>query len=331
MENQHAAISRTKVVLLIIVLSFPLLKSLCCFGQSTLEKGKILYASKKYPEAEKIFQSVEEENKEYAAAQFYLGRIAFDKKEYDDAADFLEEATEFDPKAAEYFCQLGNAYAEIAKNANMLKQSILGPKAKDAWEKAASLDPQNMDARISLIKFYKFAPGFMGGGMSKAKATATEVMQLDEAEGHWQMGNLFAYEKNTAEAEKEFSKMLKANPDYNKNLAVYYSEQKQYDKAFALLEEVLKKNAEDYSSLYQFGKTSALSGSKLERGEECLKKYLTHTPAYNEPSTGGAYMRLGQIKEKKGSKAEAKKYYELALKQDENLKEAEEGLARTSK
>jgi Flp pilus assembly protein TadD len=62
-----------------------------------------------------------------------------------------------------------------------------------------------------------------------------------------------------------------------------------------------------------------------------LRKYLKYTPKPNEPSHGGANMRLGQILEKKGNKAEAKKLYETALKMDSNLKEAKEGLERVSK
>ena len=42
-------------------------------------------------------------------------------------------------------------------------------------------------------------------------------------------------------------------------------------------------------------------------------------------------MRLAQIKEKKGQKAEAKKLFETALKEDGTLKEAKEGLERLSK
>lgn len=330
MKNPNPTAPLTKGALIINLFCI-FLSSNCLFAQSPIDKGKALYESKKYQEAEKILTAVPEENAQYASAQYYLGRIAFDKKVYDDAADYFEEATEVNPRVAEYFNRLGNAYAEMAKRANMLRQGILGPRAKDAWEKAAALDAKNIDARISLISFYKFAPGFMGGGIDKAKATATEIIKLNVAEGHWQMGSIFAYEKNHAEAGKEFSKMMKANPGYAKNLAVYYSEQKQYDKAFELFEETLKKNPEDFASLYQLGKACALSNSKLDRGEECLRKYLSHSPAYNEPSHAGAYMRLGQIKEKKGNKAEARKYFEIALKQDDDLKEAREGLERTSK
>jgi tetratricopeptide (TPR) repeat protein len=329
MKNPNSISPQTKVAFLLMVML--LCSSVCLVGQSSIDKGKALYESRKYPEAEKILKTVSEETSEYATAQYYLGRIAFDKGAFDDAVDYFEEATEGRPNISDYFNRLGDSYAAAAKNANMFRQGILGPKAKDAWEKAVELDSKNIEARISLVKFYKYAPGFMGGGMNKAKAMATEIMKLNPAEGHWQMGSLFAHEKNTPEAEKEFSKMLKADPGYSKNLAVYYTEQKQYDKAFELFEDALKKNPDDYSSLYQLGKAAALSGSKLDRGEECLKKYLNHTPAQNEPSIGGAYMRLAQIKEKKGSKSEAKKYFEMALKQDDGLKEAKEGLERTSK
>lgn len=42
-------------------------------------------------------------------------------------------------------------------------------------------------------------------------------------------------------------------------------------------------------------------------------------------------LRLAQIKEKEGYKAEAKKLYEIALKLDGSLKEAKEGLERVLK
>ena len=98
-----------------------------------------------------------------------------------------------------------------------------------------------------------------------------------------------------------------------------------------LLEEALKANPENYLYLYWSGKASAITGLKLNFGEESLKKYLTHKPKPDEPSLAGAYMRLGQIKEKQGNKAEAKKNFEIAVKMDDNLKQAKEGLARTSK
>jgi tetratricopeptide (TPR) repeat protein len=137
--------------------------------------------------------------------------------------------------------------------------------------------------------------------------------------------------KRTIEAEKEFILMAKSDPAYVSALANFYTSQKQYDKAFQLFGEAIQKNASDFIAIYQYGRTSALSGQRLEKGEAYLNKYLTHTPEKNEPSHAGANMRLAQIYEKKGNKKEAKRLYEASLKADNTLREAKEGLERVTK
>ncbi len=310
---------------------FFLFLSISVFAQSSLDKAKMLYETKKYDEAVKILKGISESNTHYAAAQYYLGRASYDQQEYGNAVEYFEEATEADPKQADYFNWLGNTYGTIAQNANIFKQGLLAPKMKKAWEKTIDLDKKNLDARQSLIQYYLRAPGFMGGSVDKAKEVARQIVTFDAAEGHRQLGDIFANEKKPGEAEKEYQEAVKANGEYVFVLANFYLNQKQYEKAFVLFEEAVKKNPSDFVSIYQIGKSAALSGQRLERGEECLKKYLAHTPAQNEPSHAGANMRLAQIKEKRGSKAEAKKLFETALKLDGTLAEAKEGLERTSK
>lgn len=312
----------------LIVLYF---SPLISFAQTSLDKAKSLYESKNFIEAEKILKSIPERSTDYAASRFYLGRVAFDKKDYDAASDYFEDATKANSKESEYYQWLGDTYGSIAQNANVFKQGLLAPKMKNAWEQAIALDAKNINARNSLIQFYLQAPGFMGGSIDKAREIAKQVIAIKPAEGHRQMGNVLDYEKKNTEAEKEYLEMVKADPKYEPVLANFYIKQKRYSEAFNLFEETLKKNPDDFVSIYQIGKTAAISGQKLERGEDCLRKYLAHEPKPNEPSHGGANMRLGQIKEKKGNKSEAKKYFETALKLDASLKEAKEGLERCSK
>jgi tetratricopeptide (TPR) repeat protein len=300
-------------------------------GQSSIEKVKVLYESNKPDEAEKILSAISEKNSDYAAAQYYLGRIAFDKKEYDDASEYFEEAIEANDKVADYHNWLGNTYGTLAQNSNMIKKGMLAPKMKNAWEHAIKLDSKNLDARSSLIQYYLQAPGFMGGSVEKAIEVANQIKKIKPAEGYRQMGNVYMHEKKTAEAEKEFIEMAKVDPTYAGGLANFYVGQKQFDKAFSMFEDELKKNPENFVAMYQMGKTSAVSGQRLDRGEECLKKYFSYSPKQNEPSHAGANMRLAQIKEKRGQKAEARKLFETALKLDGNLKEAKEGLERVSK
>lgn len=300
-------------------------------AQSSIEKAKILYESKKYPEAAKLLKEVDDDSKDYAQAQYYLGRIAYDQKEYDDAADYFEEATEANDKVADYFNWLGNAYGTIAQDANVVRQGFLAPKMKSAWEKAVELDPQNIPARQSLIEYYTQAPGFMGGSFEKAKEVAKQIIKLNPAQGHRAMGNIYLREKNVTAAEKEYIEMSKSDAAYTPVLANFYMNQQQHEKALALFEDIVKKDPNNMSAVYQIGKTCALSGKQLDRGEQCLRKYLTYQPKQNEPSHAGANMRLGQIYEKRGNKVEAKKLFEAALKQDKSLTEAKEGLERVSK
>ena len=314
-----------RVLLILCLLNFQAL------GQSArMDLVKKLFESKGYLEVIKLLEPVKKDDKDYDGARYYLGRVAFDQKRLDDAQDFFEEAVEANNKVALYHNWLGNAYGQIAQNANVFKQGLLAPKMKAAWEKAIELDPTLMDPRQSLVQYYLQAPGFMGGSVEKAMEMAKQIMTINLAEGHLQMGNIYVHEKKMPEAEKEFTEMVKANPAYLSGLANFYTRQKQFDKAFALYEEAIQKNPQDMSSVYQLGKTSAISGERLERGDECMKKYLAYSPKQNEPSLAGANMRLAQIIEKKGNKAEAKKFYETALKMDASLKEAKEGLQRTS-
>lgn len=313
-----------KITCLFLLFSIPL------GAQTSLENARKLYEERKPAEVKKILSTINDDSKEYAAAQYYLGRIAFDEKNYDDAQEFFEEAVDANDKVAEYQNWLGNSYGQMAEEANMIKQEMLAPKMKNAWESAMALDPTYVEPRESLVQFYLQAPGFMGGSVDKAKEMARQIMKQNAARGHLQMGNIYNKEKQPAEAEREFIEMVKADPTYQARLANYYVNQKQFDKAFALYEETVKKNSNDMASIYQIGKTSALSGQKAERGEACLKKYLAYTPKPNEPSLAGANMRLAQITERKGNKSEAKRLYETALKLDASLKEAQEGLRRTS-
>jgi len=314
------------------LLTFLVLVAAPVCAQPNIEKAKQLLDQKKYTELTALLDKVDDDSPEYAAAQYYLGRAAFDQKKFDDAADYFEEATESkNGQQADYYNWLGDSYGSIAGEANVLKQGMLAPKMKSAWEKAIALDPKNLAARFSLIQFYSQAPGFMGGGMDKAKDMAKQITAISPAQGHRSMGNLFVREKDIAAAEKEYIQMAKLDPTLAPALGNFYVNQKMFDKGFAFYDDVIKKDPTNMTAAYQLGKSAALSGQRLDEGEQYLLKYLAYTPKQNEPSHAGANMRLAQVYEKKGRKSEAKQKYETALKMDGTLQEAKDGLGRVSK
>lgn len=157
-----------------------LLVSILTQGQNNIQKGITLYQSKKLDDAVKSFKAIEKASDDYASAQYYLGRIAYDKKEYDDAVNYFKIAIEKSPGNGEYFNWLGDAYSGVGSESSIFTQMSVGPKALRAWEKAAQLNPKIINARVSLVDSYIVAPEFMGGGESKAKTVATEVLPLLE-------------------------------------------------------------------------------------------------------------------------------------------------------
>jgi tetratricopeptide (TPR) repeat protein len=162
------------------LLACSLLISFITQGQSNLQKGISLYQAKNLEDAAKTFKSIDNSSRDYDAAQYYLGRIAYEKKDYDDAVDYFKVATAKSPTNGEYFNWLGDAYSGVGSKSSIFTQMSVGPKALRAWEKAAQLNPKIINARVSLVDSYMVAPEFMGGGESKAKAMAKEVLPLLE-------------------------------------------------------------------------------------------------------------------------------------------------------
>ena len=298
--------------------------------QSKIDLAEKLVNDKKFEEAKKLLSPIDNKNKEYASAQYYLGIIAYKQKMFDDAADHFEEAIDANDKVADYYNRLGNTYGTIAQYSNLIIQGYLAPKMKNAWKKASELDPENTEARWALVQYYTQAPSFMGGSFEKARVMAEEIRKLNKAEGHRALGTIYQWENKHSDAEKEFIEMTKLSPALGYQLADYYAGQKKYDKAFNLLEDLLKKNPTDYLALYQFGKTSMMTGLKYDRAIDCLNNFLKYQPNEHEPSIAAANTLLARIYERRGNKSEAKKFYTAALKEDPKLKEAREGLDRMS-
>ena len=197
----------------------------------------------------------------------------------------------------EFQRQLGDAYGFTAQKAGVLTKMSWGKKCRIAYEKAVELEPANLAARSSLMQFYQMAPGIAGGGMEKAYEQAAAIKKVDAARGRIAYASLYAGEKKFAEAYAELEEILKATPDH-------------------------------YPALYQIGRLAALSGERLERGMDALKKCLTLTPPSATPGHDSAHWRLGNLWERKGDKKAARAAYQAALAVNPNYQAAIDALKK---
>ena len=295
-------------------------------GQS-VEQGIQLFNASKFGEARVALLPHGERD---ADAAFYLGRIELEGNDADKAADWFERAIRMNPKSSVYYDWLGRAYGTQAQHANRFRQPFLARKTKNAWETALALDPDNLDVRDDLIIFYSRVPGFLGGNKEKAREMALEIMKRNAYRGSIAATSLCAADNDTLCVVRGLQEMMISYPDsagVYAGLAVFYANQKQFDKAFAVLDERLRTRPNELRTLYQLGRTAALSGQNLDRGEQALKLVLANPTPESGPSPAGLHYRLGMIYEKKGAKELAREEYRTVLQLNPRHQDAQKALA----
>ena len=107
-----------------------------------------------------------------------IGRDFFMLGDYKRSAEAMEKAVSAEPANAEFALWLGRAYGRRAESASPFTAPGLALKARQYFEKAVQLDPRYVEAFSDLFEYYLEAPGFLGGGMDKAEATAVRIGQL---------------------------------------------------------------------------------------------------------------------------------------------------------
>ena len=262
------------------------------------------------------------------------GRAAIVRGDSDAAIDLLEKAVAQSPGSAAAHFHLGNAYAAKVQASGMMAAAQYASKVRDEYEKAVALDPKNIDARFGLVQFYAGAPGIMGGSYDKALAQAGQIQAIDPVAGHRAHGFIYSQQKKLDLAKKEYADAIREDPT-SPRAHTYFGQylanvEKNYAAASAEFESALRLDPRYMPAFFHVGRTASLSNSNLTRGEEALKQYVAYTPKENEPTLANAHYFLGDIYEKQGKKAEAKRAYQAALKLNPTLTKASEGLKRVS-
>jgi tetratricopeptide (TPR) repeat protein len=270
-----------------------------------------------------------------ASTSYYLGRIAVIEDRPDDAIGLFERAIKADGRNADYHLWLGMALGLQARDAGRFRQAMLANRAKSEFERAVALDPRNVGAREGLVQFYSMAPGFAGGSMRRARDHAAEIGRVNPMRGRIANGTVHERERDFAAAEREYLAASSIAPDSAAPLmalGALYQRVEQWDKAFAAYERALAladiEVPEALSAQYQFGRTGALSGRRLEDSERSLKRWMESAPA----GTSGRRVartraRLGTVYAHQRRNDLARAEFEAALKLNPKDADARAGLA----
>jgi len=302
-----------------------------------------------------------------AQAAYLLSRVKLAFGDLDGALKLAEKAVELDGAKAAYHYQLAVVCGETAESASLFSKAGWARRFKSEAEKAAALDPHDLDSRFALLEYDLQAPRLMGGGKDKAEAMAAEIAKIDGARGYLAEARRAHDAKNTGQEESAYRKALTAAPhnyDVLVSAAEFYGSdtRKQFDLAekyarqalrvhrrralaysslavacagqqhWADLDDALAKAeknvSSDLSPYYQAGRILLVTGTDLARAERYFRKYLTQEPEGEAPTLAHAHWRLGLVLEKEGHKPEAVAELETALRLKPDLDAAKKDLKR---
>ncbi len=115
---------------------------------------------------------------ELARAGLWLGDFDLADKQSRKCTDLVDDNLDFQ-------ILRGHALGSLAQSGPKIKALSRARGCRKAYEKAVRIDPDNIDARESLMVFHLMAPGIVGGKTRKAREQAEAINKIDPMRGHF--------------------------------------------------------------------------------------------------------------------------------------------------
>ncbi len=259
------------------------------------DRARKLYNLTEFQQSIQVLQAIPEKS---SSVWMLIGQNYYGEAEFKKATEALEKAVAADPRSSEAYLWLGRAYGRRAETSSPITAPGFASKARQNFERSTQLNPDNLDAQSDLFEYYLEAPGFLGGGLDKARATATEMARINPAEGQWALAKLAEKRKEYSSAEDHLRRAIDAAPHQVGrfiDLARLFNKQGRYqeaDQSLAKAEQIAPNSARVIfakADLYIKGKRN------LDLARELLKKYLSLTLTPDDPPRSEAEKLLKQV------------------------------------
>jgi tetratricopeptide (TPR) repeat protein len=208
--------------------------SLLTFSQSSFEKGEKLYLQKKMNEAKQMFQDYLKSHPNHSKSIEYIGDIAGNQKQWNEAIEYYQKLKISFPKNANYWYKYGGALGMKAKESNKFKALGMIDKIEESFLMAAKLESKHVETRFALVMLYLELPGIIGGSEKKAQKYADELMRISSVQGFLAQGYIDAYFKRFVKAELNYKKAFEIEPSkitFEKLYDLYLNKLKDKSKA----------------------------------------------------------------------------------------------------
>lgn len=276
-----------RVFLLALLATVPL--------RASLDRAQELYQRTQYREALRLLEAVPQKA---GAVHDLMGKCFYRLEEFSKATDALEKAVEAEPRNANYRNWLGKAWGRRAETSAFFNQPRYAVRAREHFERAVELDPQNREALSDLFEYYLEAPGFLGGGQDKAAELSERVRTFDPARYHSMQARLAEKRKDFQAAERSLRQAAEqAPPEHGRlvDLARFLARQGRFaesDAAFEQAAQIAPDNAE-----LKFTRARTYLDSKRNQGlaRRLLEEYLKAALRPDDPPRAEAERLLRSI------------------------------------
>ncbi len=288
-----------EVLIGVIVLHFALGSA----GAAVLDDARAAYQKASFREVVDLLETTPRLGREEA---LILGKSQFLMGRFEDAEKSFERSLQAGGDSAELRNWMGRAVGMQAEGAGPFRALGLARKARDQFQRAVEMEPRNLEAVSDLFSFYLAAPGFLGGGLAKARTLAETVRGLDAAEYAGMRSQIAEKEKDYAGAEQWLRKAMEAAPrsiGRRVDLARFYTRREVIAKADAAFAEA--KLVEPAAVRLLFDEASLLvrSGRDLAKARQLIQQYQRSARTADDPSPYAVAQLLGRLEklEKEGA------------------------------
>jgi Flp pilus assembly protein TadD len=253
-----------------------------------MDRARSLYNSTDFDGSLRLLRAMPVKD---GAAYELIGRNYYMQGDFKQASEALEKALAADPGNSGYALWLGRAFGRRAESASPFTAPGYASKTRQYFEKAVQLDPHNLEALNDLFEYYTEAPGFLGGGLDKAAATAGRIAQLSAPDGHAAEARLAEKKKEYGAAEQHFRRAVESAPYQVGRLIdlarflMRRGRDQEAEQTFAKAEKLAPNSPK---ILYERAETYIHNGRNLDLARQLLRRYMSSSLTADDPPRSDA-------------------------------------------
>lgn len=264
----------------------------CLFGQDTLKRAEELYQRTDYRASLELLTGLRSSD-----AAVLAGKNYFMLGQYKKATEAFQKALAIEPSKSEYAHWLGRAFGRRAETSNWFAAPGYASRARQCFERAVALDPNNGEAMNDLFDYYLEAPGFLGGGYDKAQALAQRIAQRNPAEGAFAQAQLADRRQEFDTAEEHLRRAMELAPKQVGrvlDLAKYLAKHGRYKESEAVFDDAEKLAPNAPNVMFARAHAYIQENRNLDKAKSLLMKYLESDLSPDDPPRQAAEKLLKQ-------------------------------------